>query len=183
MEISFLTAILFCLCLLWILASIVLWSFRNDISPMPTGIRTKPILLQAIPREIRPGKIYELGSGWGTLALPLARQYPDFEVIAYETSTIPFLVSLLRAKFARLPNLTILKKNFYNEPLADASLVVCYLCMGAMEKLKEKFTRELQDNTWIISNTFAIAEWKPETVYQIRDLYHTKIYVYHWTEV
>lgn len=144
---------------------------------MPTSVQAKKSLLDSLPPEIH-GVIFELGSGWGTLAFPLARKYPHCQVIAYENSLIPFLFTRCCYLVYPLPNLTFSRMNFFKAPLSDANLVVCYLYPKAMELLKVKFEQELKRGTWMVSNTFAIPGWKPLRVIEINDLYKTKIYVY-----
>jgi hypothetical protein len=162
---------------IWIFGSIAIWSIRNGITPMPTAPAAKLTLLKAIPPKVQ-GNIYELGSGWGTLAMPLARNNPQCTVIGYENSTIPYLFSQLRHLLIPSSNLKIYRKNFFEASLADASLVVCYLYPEAMRKLKDKFAKELKPDTWILSNTFSIPGWEPRQVFDVGDLYNTKIYLY-----
>lgn len=161
--------------------SIVVWTLRNGISPMPTGRKAKKAILQLIHENFNTkaqGNILELGSGFLTLALPINKQFPEKKIIAFETSTIPYLFSKLLGYFCCNDNLMILKKNFFISDFTNASLIVCYLYPGAMAKLKEKFEKELKSGTFIISNTFAIPGWKPIKTLTINDLYHTKIYLY-----
>lgn len=178
--IKILFSLLLFVLLLWILGSIVVWSIRNGISPMPTSLKAKRKLLHCIPVELQ-GPVYELGSGWGTLAIPIAQKLPKCQVVGYETSPVPFFVSMVRKRLSHLNNLTLHKKDFFKESIDDAALVVCYLYPGAMRKLKKKFQNELKPGTLVISNTFAIPGWVPEKVVEVEDLYKTKIYIYRLT--
>jgi hypothetical protein len=178
MMISILFSILFGACLLGILISIVSYTVYNEISPMPTSQKAKKYLLKALPKDLPKGKIYELGSGWGTLAFPIAFHFSQTPVIAIENSPLPFLFSKSRFFLESPKNLKILKQNFFTLSLNDAALIICYLYPKGMQKLKIKFENELKSGTWVISNTFAIPGWKPVKVYEIHDLYQTKIYVY-----
>lgn len=161
----------------WVLISIVVWSYRNGITPTPTSSKAKKCLMNALPATMQ-GNIYELGSGWGTLALPLAKRYPNCRVMGFESSPLPFFVSQIRKRLGNVPNLKLYRHNFFEADLRDANLVVCYLYPGAMRKLKEKFQKELKSGTLIVSNTFAIPGWQPEAVHEVGDLYRTKVYVY-----
>lgn len=157
--------------LLFLIAlSIIYWTIKNGISPMPTSPKVQRALLSALPEHI-DGTILELGSGWGTLALALAKKYPNAQVIGYETSHIPYLFSL----FLRRKNLTFIKKDFFKEPL-NASLAVCYLYPKAMQRLKEKLEKE--GRIRIITHTFAINGWKANKIVEVNDLYKTNIYSY-----
>lgn len=134
-------------------------------------------LLEDMPPDFS-GVIYELGSGWGTLAFPLANKFPSCLVIAVENSPFPYLVSKLRGFIFPLKNLVMQKEDFFQVSLKDARVVVCYLYPGAMSQLKEKFEKELREDSWVISNTFAIPGWKPVKEITLTDCYRTKIYLY-----
>jgi|694.fasta_scaffold57634_4 hypothetical protein len=160
------------------LMSIVFWTIRNGISPMPSSIKVKKILFsQALPIQVK-GPILELGSAWGSLAIPLAKRYPKTRVIGYETSPIPYWISRLLAFLLQLKNLTLVKQDFFEADFGNAALILCYLYPGAMKKLKLKFEKELMPGTIIISHTFAIPSWQAETILTVPDLYQTKIYIY-----
>jgi hypothetical protein len=161
---------LICLC------SILFWSVRNGISPTPTNGKQKELLLRAIPHN-PAGPIYDLGSGWGTLAIALAKRFPENKIIGIENSPIPFIVSRLAHLFYGLKNLRFIRGNFMNVPFEDAAVIVCYLFPGGMKKLKPKL-ETLRAGTIVISNTFSIYGWKPERTLQAQDLYRSVVYVY-----
>ncbi|MBA2726841.1 MAG: SAM-dependent methyltransferase [Parachlamydiaceae bacterium] len=158
-------------------ASIIYWTIRNGISPMPTSARVATKLLNSIPESIE-GSIYELGSGWGTLAFPLAKKYPSNPIKAYENSPIPYLLCRLHLILFPQPNLSFHCSNFFDLQLNDAGLIVCYLYPGAMQKLKVKLEKSLNPGTLLVSNTFSIPGLKPINTVEIDDWYHSKIFVY-----
>jgi hypothetical protein len=164
---------------LFIFLSILFWSFKNGISPMPTSPFVKKKLL-AIPCSFSQGKVYELGSGWGTLAFAFAKKYPEREVEAFETSLVPYLFSRFRLYCFPQKNLHFHRIDFFSGPLQDAVLVICYLYPKAMEKLKDKFDRELPLECIVLSHTFAVPGLPPIEQIVLGDLYRTKIYVYKW---
>ncbi len=163
---------------LYAAGSIIIYSLYNGITPMPTAPRVKRKLLEIINKRQIAGKVFELGSGWGTLAIGLAKVLPHCQVIAYENSFIPYIFSRFAQTLSRRENLTIIRKNFFRISLTEADLIVCYLYPGAMERLKIKFERELKDECLVISSTFAIPEWRAHEVSYVPDRYRTKIYVY-----
>lgn len=169
--------ILFLAFCFFVLASIILWSLHNGISPMPTSRKVKRCMLSAFPEKVT-GKIYDLGSGWGTLLFPLAKRYPESQIVGYETSPIPYWFSKMRCKLGGYPNVQIVKKDFFEASLAEAGLIVCYLYPGAMARLKRKFETELPHNSWVVSSTFSIPGWPASKVLEVKDLYYTKVYVY-----
>ena len=56
-------------------ASIVIYTLGTGISPSPTTGKVKRRLLKSIADLPCSGHIYELGSGWGTLVIPIAKQF------------------------------------------------------------------------------------------------------------
>lgn len=162
----------FCL-LTFLTISIVYFSIKTGISPMPTSSAAKQAILAALPLSLE-GKIYELGAGFGTLLVPLIKKYPRCELIGYELSPFPAWIARLRVwKRAK-----VMRKDFYHASLSDARLIYCYLFPKAMEKLKEKFEKELGSETIIITNSFRIPGWIAEETISVDDLFKTTIYVY-----
>jgi len=157
--------------------SIVIWTLRNGISPMPTSPVVKRVLLSNLP-DVEKGKVVEIGAGWGGLAFSLAKTLPRCEVVGYENSPVPYYFSLVHHLLHPMKNLKFFHSDFFEVSLEDADLVVCYLFPEAMRKLKGKFERELKEGTWVVSNTFAIPGWKPIDTLDVNDLYNTKVYVY-----
>ncbi len=162
-----LTLVVFALSLL----SIIGYTWKNGISPMPISKRAGLIISELIPFS---GVIYELGSGWGHLLRHLVKQHPDQMVVAYENSLVPYVFSLI----FRRERVHIYWKDFHLQPLYPASAVVCYLHPKGMKKLESKFKNELGPNTLIVSHVFTIPGWQPERIIDVGDLYHSKIYIY-----
>lgn len=169
--------LLICAALFGIFLLLAMWSIKNGIGPNPSS----PKQIKAIMNQIDPqarGLILELGSGWGTLAVALARRFRKCQIIGYESSPVPYLFAKFLYQFYRLPNLQFKRQNFLKMPLDDASVIVCYLYRGGMARLKPKFDQELKPGTRIISNTFSLPQSTPDTVVQVDDLFQTKIYCY-----
>lgn len=161
---------------LFLIISIVYWTVKNGISPMPSSSKARHAITTLLPEVTGP--VYELGSGWGHLLWRLSKHYTDVPIIGIENSQVPYLFSKFLFFLFPVKNLSIVRKDFLKTSLEDASLIVCYLYPGAMKKLQEKFTKELRPGTVVISNTFALTKWKPERELVLPDLYHTKIYLY-----
>lgn len=163
--------------ILWVWLSVVWWSLKNGISPMPTSEKVKRKVLDCVPPETQ-GVIIDLGSGWGSMIMQFAKKFPHCQIIGYESSPIPYYFSRVWLLFNKLPNIRIYRRNFFGEDLSNADLVYCYLYPGAMKNLGDKFYNELKPGTIVFSNTFAIPSWKPVHVVSVKDLYNTRIYMY-----
>ncbi|HSE39561.1 MAG TPA: SAM-dependent methyltransferase [Acidobacteriota bacterium] len=159
------------------LLSVVIWSLKNGIVPMPTTRVQRERMMQNLPED--PGEfLFDLGSGFGTLAIALARRYPKSVVVGVESSPVPFWISALLKMIFRLENLTLRREDIMNTSIVNASAVVVYLHRAGMPNLKTKLQNELKPGVWIVSNTFAFPDWEPEKVIVVGDINKTKIYVY-----
>ena len=159
--------------------SIVWTTLQTGISPMMSSGKACQAMLASIDRPAN-GPLIDLGSGWGTLVIAVARKYPYQHVIGYELSWFPWLVSMMRKYSLRLDNLTLCRKDFKNAELSNASILFCYLFPGGMVALHKKLKRELLNEILIVSNTFALPSCQPTKVIRLTDVYRTPIYVYYW---
>jgi hypothetical protein len=158
----------------------IVWStLQTGISPMMSSGKACQAMLALIDRT-ENGPLIDLGSGWGTLVIAVARKHPHQQVIGYELSWFPWLVSMIRKYSLRLDNLTLYRKDFINAELSNASILFCYLFPGGMVALHKKLKRELSNKILIVSNTFALPSCQPTEVIRLKDVYQTPIYVYYW---
>ncbi|MGG6313807.1 class I SAM-dependent methyltransferase [Paenibacillus macerans] len=174
--------------------AIVYRSWRNGISPMPSSAAVRKAAIAELRRMMvirdkatagaeyraspRSGAIVEAGSGWGTLALDIARALPERRVTGIENSGIPWLFSRLAAGMSGCRNLELLRGDLYAYPYETAAWVVCYLYPGAMKRLDPLFREKLASGSRVVSICFALPGWRADKVVACRDLYRTKIYVY-----
>ena len=146
-------------------------------SPLPTSRAVRETMLAMLPDAIK-GPIYELGSGWGGLARALARRYPETPVLAFEVSPLPWAFARVRQAFGGPGNLTFTLGDFHRAGLGGAGLVVCYLPPPAMEKLKPKLAAELPPGALVLSNTFAIRDWRAVDEKTAADQHLSRVYLY-----
>lgn len=161
-----------------VLVSIVWTTLRLGISPMPSSAKARQAML-AEGGKAGEGIIVDLGSGWGTLAMAFARQYPQRQVIGYELSFFPWLISVLLKNIFVLNNLVFYRRNFFDADLSNAAVLLCYLYPRGMTALRDQLSSAAMGGTLVISNTFALPEFKPVKVVRLNDLYLTPIYIYH----
>ncbi|KTF18531.1 methyltransferase [Pseudoalteromonas sp. H105] len=162
-----------------IIAISIVWSTqKTGISPMMSSTKACQTMLTEISTHEK-GALIDLGSGWGTLVIAVAKKYPNKQVIGYELSWFPWLVSVLYKYSMSLNNLTLYRKDFKNADLSGADTLVCYLFPGAMVALEDKLKYDMPKKITIVSNTFALPSYKPTKVIKLKDFYKTPIYVYH----
>ena len=173
-----------------VVLGLVVHALKTGVAPAPTSARVASAMMALIPPGLE-GVVFELGSGWGTLAFPLARRLPRCTVRALEISPLPWLFSRLRHIVERSTNLSLRRADYRHVALDDAALVVCYLFPAAMADLKPKLEfpaamadlkpkleAELKPGAYVLSNTFAVPGWRPEAVRRADDLYATTVYLY-----
>jgi len=127
----------------------------------PTAVADKE-QVEAALQEARVGIndiFYELGAGSGRVML--AAKQRGARVVGFELSPIFYLVTIINLRRHNINDYHLYWKNFFNAPIGAASVVYCFLMPKAMERLKEKFVRELRPGTKIISYAFEIPGWIP----------------------
>lgn len=170
--------------------SIVLVSWKNGISPMPTSRMVRQVVIQEVNRIPGYGDIIETGSGWGTLGVDIVRHCPGKRVTGIENSVIPFwfsqvmssmMIGFRKAKGERNSmkgRLRFIRGDIYKSSYEHADGVVCYLFPGAMTRLVDKFSRELPPGARVISVCFALPGKDPLRTITCKDALRTKVYVY-----
>ncbi len=170
-------AFILILALLFTLGDVVWYSWRYGISPTPTSPKVQSKILEILP-SMNEGVIFELGSGWGTLACAVAKKFPRHRVDGFEISLFPYLFSLGYKKLQGCDRVNFYREDFFEVDLSQGILIICYLYPRAMERLKSKFENELSSGTWVLTHTFAIPGWEPFSTHYAQDLYKTPIYLY-----
>jgi Putative methyltransferase len=100
--------------------------------------------------------VYELGSGWGSLVVVLARAFPDAQIRGIEVSPLPYWVTRVRTR--KMSNVSLQRANFYQSDLRDAHAVTCYLMIKPMRKLAVLLDQMLKPGTPVVSLTFWFRE-------------------------
>lgn len=156
-------------------ASLIYSTLKLGIGPLPTSRAVREKVLELCPPETT-GVAYELGSGWGGLGRALARRCPKAQVIAVEAALVPWVFSALVQRFAPLPNLRFVRGSFYQQPLGEADLMVCYLFTSGMEELARRL--RMKPGAVLVSSTFALPGHTATDVVRASDLYASPVYRY-----
>jgi hypothetical protein len=123
--------------------------------------------------------IFDLGSGWGTLALAAAKACPGANVVGYEISPVPLAFSRMKARLCGYKNVKFLNADLFGEDFSRADFVLTYLTMPHMERLRPKFEAELKPGAVVICNTFPVPGWTPASEETIQDfVYKLKVYMF-----
>ncbi|MGZ9722893.1 class I SAM-dependent methyltransferase [Rhizobium miluonense] len=159
--------------------SILLVHGLTGVPPVPSSAAEIADVIELLRKANLPKRaiIYELGSGWGSLAIALARAFPDAEIRGIEISPVPYLFSKLR--MWRFENVTIRWGNFFNRDISDADAVTCYLMIKPMPKVSSFLDHMLKDGTAVVSLTFWFRDRKVEAAREGPGL-RGGAALYHW---
>lgn len=118
--------------------------------------------------------VYELGSGDGTF-LSIAVGEFGASGIGIEIDPLRYLFSKVKFKINGLnKKIKIIKKNFHDVDISDASVIFVYLVPKALERLRPKLLKELKRGTLLVSYRYKIN--LPLAAYdKTNDLYLYKI--------
>lgn len=128
--------------------------------------------------EIKPtDTVYELGSGDAGFLVIAAKEYKA-KCVGVEIDPLRVLISKVKINFLGLAEkIKIIKKNFFEVNLSDATVVFVYLVPKALERLRPKLLKELKPGTRIISFRYEFK--KP---FRKQDTRHT-LYLYHASDL
>ena len=158
----------------------IVWStLISGISPMPSSKKAQLAMLQLIDETgTETGPIFELGSGWGNLLIPLAKKYAQRNIIGYELSIVPLLTTMILKKLLGLKNIQVYRKNFLHADLSSASVILCYLYPKGMIDLDRKISTPSSRLYYLISNNFSLPSHQPIKKIELNDLYKSPVYLY-----
>lgn len=105
--------------------------------------------------------IYDLGCGDGRILITAVEKFGAKKAVGYELREDLYQRSLQEIKRRNLQDKVVLiKGNFLESDLSEASVVTLYLSSEANELVRPKLEKELRSGTRIVSLTFKIHTWQ-----------------------
>ena len=101
--------------------------------------------------------VYDLGCGDGRVLFYLYKNNPKAKYIGIENSAFPYLLACVRNWWHKKVNksdIVIMKKDFFDVDISDATHVFTYLYPNVMDDLLAKFDKELKRGTRLVSASF-----------------------------
>jgi tRNA A58 N-methylase Trm61 len=150
--------------------SLLMFQLLTGVPPMSSSAAEAADVVALLRQASLPKQaiVYELGSGWGSLVIALARAFPEAQIRGIEMSPLPYWVARFRTR--KLPNVALQRANFYACDLQDAHAVTCYLMIKPMPKLAALLDRMLKPGTPVVSLTFWFREREAAASQQGRGL-------------
>ena len=128
-------------------------------SPWAPWWRTNKKVARAICKLAKVGEkdlVYDLGSGDGTALIVAAKEF-GAKGVGIEIDPLRALISRIRLRGNGISNrIQIKRKNFFDEDISEASVIIVYLIPRVLNKLVPKFKKELKKGTRIVSFRYEI---------------------------
>ncbi|MDO9419632.1 MAG: class I SAM-dependent methyltransferase [Herminiimonas sp.] len=136
------------------------WStFRTQVPFYPSNLATWNAVAELLPKD-RSVHLIDIGSGLGGLVLNLAKRRPDSHFLGIEIAPLPWLVSMLRARFTRSAA-QFTRGDYGRLNFAEYDVVFAYLSPVAMPALWKKARTEMRQGTMLLSYEFPIPQVEP----------------------
>jgi hypothetical protein len=148
----------------------MMWPPDSPWSPWWQTPESAAIIMADLAKVTEDDIIYDLGSGDGT-ALITAAKLKDARGVGVEIDPSRVFISRLTVKLNRVDRkIKIVRKNFFDVDLSEATVIYMYLVPKAIEKLKPKLLKELNPGTRIVTFVYKtdfplLAEDKKNEVY------------------
>jgi hypothetical protein len=150
-------------------------TFRTQVPFFPS----RPIVWQEVAKLIpqdKPVRLIDIGSGLGDMPMHIAKSRPDCHIEGIEIAPLPWLISLVRAKFRR--SSVVFKLGDYTAlNFSNYDVIFAYLSPAAMLALWEKANLEMLPGSMLISLEFDIPGIKPSFCIE-PNAYSPKLYVW-----
>lgn len=129
-------------------------------SPWAPWWKTNKKVARAMCRLAKLNKgdiVYDLGCGDSTALIIAAKEF-GAKGVGIEIDPLRFFISSMLLHSNRLSDkVEIVRRNFFDVNISDATVVFVYLVPRVLKKLKPKFLKELKPGTLIVSYKYEIS--------------------------
>lgn len=136
--------------------------FMHSSPPVPTVGGVKAGMLSGAEKYIQNlphATVVDLGSGWASLLLPLAKKYPQHTFIGYERVWLPYIVSRFRTR--KFPNIHIFRQDFFTADFAEADVILCFQLAAIMQKLLPYLRKHIGKTVRMFVNRYPFKDIAP----------------------
>ena len=161
------------LCLL-----VVYWnSARTRVPLYLTNRTTWRALAELLPAQ-KGAAFLDIGSGTGGTLFYLAAQRPDMRFTGIESAPVPYLLSWLRLKLVRAPNVGIIYGDFWQCDLSDYDVAYAFLSPAPMPNIYAKAGAEMKSGSFLISNSFTVPDAPSDETLTVDDGRKTELHLW-----
>lgn len=109
---------------------------------------------ERLKKAVSKKLVVDLGSGTGTLLIPLAKAFPEHEFVGYEWDFVPLLWAKWKSR--KLKNITWHRQNFMTCHHGNADIIFCYILKTMGEPLGRKLNQEIKNDCLVICELFPL---------------------------
>ena len=136
-------------------------TFRTRVPFYPSPVAVQEAVAKLLPAHAL--QFVDIGSGFGGLVCALAGRRPDAGFTGVELAPLPWLVSVLRARW-RLRNVRFLRSDYVQLDLSRFDVVFAYLSPAAMPALWAQAQAQMVPGSLLLSYEFEIAAAPPPAI-------------------
>jgi precorrin-6B methylase 2 len=144
-------------------------SSRPDVPYVPTPQTVVEKMLESArvgPEDV----VYDLGAGDGRIVITAVKKFNAKKAVGVEKNEERVRMALENIKKEGVEGrATIIKGDFFDVDLSEATVVTMFLLANVNELLKPKLEKELRPGTRVVSHEFEIRGWKPKEVIKVRE--------------
>lgn len=145
--------------------------------PTPEVVVKKMLeIAKAGPEDI----VYDLGCGDGRIIITAAKDFNVKKAVGVEINDERIKEALENIKRNSVENkAVVVKGNFFEVDLSEATIVTMFLLTNVNEMLKPKLEKELKAGARVVSHEFEMRGWIPKEVIKVEDRGMThQVYLY-----
>ena len=134
-------------------------TFRSQVPFFPSRPSVWKEVSQLMPKD-KKIRLIDIGSGLGDMSMYIAKVRPDSLVEGIEIAPLPWLISVVRARF-NSPKARFKLGDYRALNFKDYDIIFAYLSPAAMLALWAKATKEMKTGSLLISLEFEIPGVSP----------------------
>jgi hypothetical protein len=166
--------------LIVVLLTLVFWgTVKGDVPLFLSSTAVVDAVSQLITQESAQ-HFAELGAGIGTVTAPLAKYHPQLIINAWERAPLPWMLNAWRNR--HYAHSHCYRSNLWHCDFSQYDVIFAFLSPAVMPQLGAKLQSAMRPGSLLISSSFAIPDWKPETIKQLNDIAKTQLFCYRITD-
>lgn len=154
--------------------------FFGIIPPLPSTPKMVHLLIEKIKQYDSEGKaIADIGSGYGSVVFALSRAFPTRQIVGYEISFFPRIISRFLALILGRKNIHFRGGDGFKVILHDKKITSAYAYLSNTQAYQKKFLHLYKhfDGTLFL-NTYTHTDIVATEVVKKVDVFGNKLYIY-----
>jgi SAM-dependent methyltransferase len=144
-----------------IVISLAHFLFTGNTPSITTPLSSRKYLFENIVLD-DTSVFYDLGCGNSKLLIELSRKNPNTKYVGVDSSFVSFILSKVGVFLSKQKNISLKFADFYKLNLSSATHIYVWIYVSDMNKLYEKFKKELRPGTLVYSLDFPFTSMRPK---------------------